>query len=188
MSQIGAANCACHGGLPAGFNTVPRQCWYSCRTMSAIRDPQSCSFALMGWSNASELPPDKNRPPSLTGAKLPWFSRCSRAFLAAYGGVAVGAEKCLGGGATDLRPLRTSRGSHTLGLWDCLGRQTVFHQPHTHTAGPDGLIVLIGLPMGVAKGHCVHAVDGNLMFCYQITLDRLGQPLLVLNADAACAG
>ena len=41
---------------------------------------------------------DKNRPPSLTGAKLPWFSRVARAFLAANGGVAVGADRSLRGG------------------------------------------------------------------------------------------
>jgi hypothetical protein len=42
----------------------------------------------------------KKRPPSLTGAKLPWFSRVARALLAANGGVAVGAEGSLRGVAT----------------------------------------------------------------------------------------
>lgn len=43
------------------------------------------------------LKTQKNRPPSLTGAKLPWFSRVARALLAANGGVAVGAEGSLRG-------------------------------------------------------------------------------------------
>src|SRR5271163_211048 len=42
--------------------------------------------------------PDKKRPPLLTGAKLPWFSRVSRAWLAAGRlGEPPGAEKSLGG-------------------------------------------------------------------------------------------
>ena len=58
------------------------------------------SFDLC-WSNgAGEQPPDKKRPPLLAGAKLPWFSRVARALLAAYGGVAVGAEGSLRGVAT----------------------------------------------------------------------------------------
>ena len=56
------------------------------------------------WAMATELQgglsAQKNRPPSLTGAKLPWFSRVARALLAANGGVAVGAEKSLRGVAT----------------------------------------------------------------------------------------
>src|ERR1700722_17073248 len=47
-----------------------------------------------------ELYTQKKRPPSLTGAKLPWFSRVARALLAANGGVAVGAEGSLRGVAT----------------------------------------------------------------------------------------
>src|SRR5258708_29744851 len=41
----------------------------------------------------------KNRPPSLTGAKLPWFSRVARALLAANGGGAGCAGRRLWGGA-----------------------------------------------------------------------------------------
>src|SRR6266568_7741713 len=56
------------------------------------------------WAMATELQgglsAQKNRPPSLTGAKLPWFSRVARALLAANGGVAVGAERSLRGVAT----------------------------------------------------------------------------------------
>jgi len=40
---------------------------------------------------------DKKRPPFSTGAKLPWFSRVARAFLAAYGRGAVGAVESLRG-------------------------------------------------------------------------------------------
>jgi hypothetical protein len=49
-------------------------------------------------AKSKNLPPEKNRPPSLTGAKLPWFSRVARALLAANGGVAAGADWSLRGG------------------------------------------------------------------------------------------
>src|ERR1700761_8854 len=38
----------------------------------------------------------KKRPLYLTGAKLPWFSRVARAWLAAYGGVGRGHARSLG--------------------------------------------------------------------------------------------
>ena len=80
-----------------------------------------------------------------------------------------------------------------MGRCGILGRQTVFHQPDVHAAGPhsDRLGVVIGrvgLVNCVAQSHRVHAVDGNLVFGYEIALDRFGQPLGTLDADAARAG
>ena len=49
-----------------------------------------------------------------------------------------------------------------------------------------GLVVLIaGGGEGIAQRHGVHTVDGNLMFCDEIALDRFGQTLGALDADAA---
>jgi len=70
---------------------------------------------------------DKNRPPSLTGAKLPWFSRVARAFLAADGGVAAGADRSLRGGgyaAFTAAPHR-SRTPYHGGMW-CPGPPNCF--------------------------------------------------------------
>jgi len=44
--------------------------------------------------------PDKKRPPLSTGAKLPWFSRVARAFLAAIRPGSRGAGKSLRGWLT----------------------------------------------------------------------------------------
>src|SRR5580658_2986565 len=114
-----------------------------------------------------KMPADKKRPPLLTGAKLPWFSRVARALLAANGGVAVGAERSQGG-LRCLGPLRAGRGGSAIGRRGALGRQTVFHQPNVHAACPDRLFILVGLAVGVAEGNCVHTVDGNLMFCDKV--------------------
>ncbi len=91
----------------------------------------------------------KNRPPSLTGARLPWFSRVESFF---GGRTAWGPSErmCLGGGAAALRPFRATRSFSTLGWCRCLGRQTVFHQPNVHAADTHGLFVLIALAVCVA--------------------------------------
>jgi hypothetical protein len=49
-------------------------------------------------------------------------------------------------------------------------------------------ILPVGLAVGVAEGNCVHAVDGNLMFCNEVALDRFSQALGTLNAGAAREG
>ncbi len=61
--------------------------------------------------------PDKKSPRFATGAKLPWFSRVARAWLAASGGVAVGfGTQPLGGRmAAILRLYRACRGRCALG-------------------------------------------------------------------------
>ena len=66
------------------------------------RFPDHCPLFPVPCESASgdNSKTQKNRPPSLTGAKLPWFSRVARALLAANGGVAVGAEGSLRGVAT----------------------------------------------------------------------------------------
>jgi len=52
-----------------------------------------CAEGADAWTAS----PDKKRPPFSTGAKLPWFSRVARAFLAANGWGAVGAVDSLRG-------------------------------------------------------------------------------------------
>ena len=59
-----------------------------------------------------------------------------------------------------------------------------------HAAGSDAAgagVVIAGVRrLGIAEGDGVHAVDGNLVFCDKVALDRFGQTLGTLNADAAC--
>ena len=86
------------------------------------------------------------------------------------------------------RPLRAGQGSRAMGRRNFLGRQTVFHQPDMYAAASDRLGFIITLAARVAERHCVHTVDGNVVLCYQIALDRLGQPLRTLNAVAARQG
>ncbi len=73
-----------------------------------------------------------------------------------------------------------------------LGRQTVFHQPDVHAAGPNAnrLGVFVGSGTAdrrIAQGYEVHTVDGNLMFGNQIALDGLSQPLRALDTGRTCA-
>src|ERR1035438_3314286 len=125
--------------------------------------------------------PVKNRPPLSTGARLPWFSRV-RALLAADRLKSRRSGYALGRTAV-LWPLRTGRGSSTLGWCGSLGRQTVFHQPYVHAADPHSLVIVIAVC--VAKSDCVHTVDGNFVFCKEVAINRLSQPLGTLDSGAA---
>ena len=71
-----------------------------------------------------------------------------------------------------------------------LGRQTVFHQPDVHHAHMRRLaFFLIGRHrLGVAQRYGVQTVDGNLVFCHEVALDRFSQTLGTLNAGAARCG
>ena len=91
---------------------------------------------------------------------MPWFSRLARAGLAANG-EKPSERKC---------------------------RQSVFHQPDVHAAGPHRPGILIACAGCVSQGHCVQSVDGNLMFCNQVALDRFSQALGALDAGAAGLG
>ena len=81
-----------------------------------------------------------------------------------------------GEGLRLLVPFRTGRGSDVVGGRGFPGRQTVFHQPDMHAAGLHLLGLLLDNDGGIAQGYCVQPVDGNLMFCDEVALDRLGQP------------
>src|SRR6202008_3113161 len=128
-----------------------------------------------------------------------------RALLAANGGVAGGAERSLRGVATTalLLLFRTGRGRPTMGGCGTLGRQTVFHQLDMHSAG-NALTVVGGrlrrgliccrrivaghfrgllFDVSVAQCYSVHTVDGNVMFTYEVALDRF---CLALGARDTC--
>src|SRR5580692_11300538 len=95
------------------------------------------------------------------------------------------------GRAAALWPLRTGRGSSTLGWCGSLGRQTVFHQPDMHAAyfHPLWLSVriLIGVrALSVAESDEVHTVDGNVVFCYEVAINRFSKVLGALDPGAAC--
>jgi len=47
------------------------------------------------------------------------------------------------------------------------------------------LVVVIRIAVCISQCHCVHAVDGNVVFSYEIALDRFGEPLGTLDAGAA---
>ena len=129
----------------------------------------------------SNLQSNKKRPPSLTGAKLPWFSRVTRAFLAAWrrGSRRRGNEP-RGRSCSALWPLRTCQGSMRYGVARLPGPPNCFPSAgyarcwyaHRLVAGIAGCGRL-----GIAESHSVHTVDGNLVFCYQIALDRFIQTL-----------
>ncbi len=61
-----------------------------------------------------------------------------------------------------------------------------------HTAGPYPLRLLGGVAgdrrLGVAQSYVMHAVDGNLMFCDKVALNRFGQALRGLDAGSARCG
>ena len=68
------------------------------------------------------------------------------------------------------------------------GCQTVFHQLDAHGTGSDWLGALLIAGKCVTQGHRVHPVDGNLMFAYEVALDRFGHSLRALDTDAAGSG
>src|SRR5580698_1910522 len=94
------------------------------------------------------------------------------------------------GRAAALWPLRTGRGSSTLGWCGSLGRQTVFHQPNVHAADSYalwlGVRILIGVStLGVSESNEMHAVDGNVVFGNHVAVNRFSQTLRTLNSSAA---
>ena len=72
-----------------------------------------------------------------------------------------------------------------------MGRQAVFHQPHVYARFANRCCRLFGASvcgyLGIAQRHCMHAVDGNVVFS-QVTIHYLGKTLRVLNANRAAAG
>jgi hypothetical protein len=135
-------------------------------------DPSTPSRLRRTSLRMTSLAPDKKRPPFSAGAKLPWFSRVSRACLAARRrGGPPGARKRASG--EWLRgfwaaPHRFER-NLSLGRSGSLGRQAVFHQPDAYAAGLDSgrlavFVGRVGLVDCIAQRHGVHTVDGNLVF------------------------
>jgi hypothetical protein len=72
-----------------------------------------------------------------------------------------------------------------MGRCDFLGRQTVFHQSDADTARLRGLGLFRAGGGSIAEGYGVQTVDGNLIFCDEVALDRLGQSPGVLDAGGA---
>ena len=98
------------------------------------------------------------------------------------------------GRAAVLGPLRTCRGSSTLGWYCCLGRQTVFHQSDVYAAGANAGRLGGGLVWSarccvsadcVAQCYGVQPIDGNVVFRDEIAVDRFCHPLRALDAEAA---
>ena len=146
----------------------------------------------------------KKRPPSLTGAKLPWFSRVARALLAANGGVAVGAEGSLRGVATqhyccsapvedaipwgDVVPWAAKLFSINL-ICTCWEPA---HDDEQQASARSDLPEHCWPPpwwfrdRGIAESHCVHTVDGNFVFSYEVALNSRCLALRARDSGCPC--
>ena len=71
-----------------------------------------------------------------------------------------------------------------------MGRQAVFHQPHVYARFANRCCRLFGASdcgyLGIAQRHCMHAVDGNVVFS-KVAIDYLRKTLRVLDTRRAAA-